>query len=237
MYSTILWKRQNKAAILIAPALGSITAIACWLGSAAALEGSITVATTSAILPLVIGNGVSLVSGALYSILCTFIFGRDDFDWERFKTELKVIDDSDVKGVTAEQLAQQLEMEHLKPEDEKALVRGKKVGIIMAIVLCAVFVVLFPLPMYGTRYVFSKGFYRFWVALTFVFAWVATVVILVMPIWEGRGSLGMFWRYITGRRGLGLAVQGESVVVVGDGEGLSPVRENGLVEEKVSDKA
>lgn len=134
MYSTILWKRQTKIAIVVAPVLGSITAIACWLGSAKALEGSVTILTTSQILPLVIGNGTSLACGIIYSVLCTYVFGPDDFDWELFKTGIRVADDSDVKGVTAAQLAQQLQNEHLSPERERSLRRGKKQGIIIAFV-------------------------------------------------------------------------------------------------------
>lgn len=66
IYATLLWKRQNKIAIMCAPVLGSITALGSWLGSAYALEGSVTIATTSQILPLVIGNAASLLSGAVY---------------------------------------------------------------------------------------------------------------------------------------------------------------------------
>ena len=134
MYSTILWKRQNKVAIIVAPIAGSITAIACWLGSAKALEGSVTITTTSEILPLVIGNGTSLACGILYSVGCTYIFGAEDFDWELYKTGIRIADDSDVKGITAEQLAQQLKEEQLSPQDERSLRRGKKQGIFIAAV-------------------------------------------------------------------------------------------------------
>ncbi|KAL9109437.1 MAG: hypothetical protein Q9227_005945 [Pyrenula ochraceoflavens] len=199
MYSTILWRKQNKAAILFAAPLGSLTAIACWLSAAYRFEGAVTVATTSAILPLVVGNSVSLISGGLYSVLITLIFGPDNFDWNRFKTELKAIDDSDIKGLSAEQLAEQLATEQLSTEDEKALRRGKKIGITMAVTLCAIFVILIPLPMYGTRYVFSKPFYRFWVVVTFVLAWAATLVILIMPIWQGRHTLRLFTLYVQGK--------------------------------------
>jgi len=118
----------------VAPILGSITAITCWLGSAKALEGSVTINTTSQILPLVIGNGTSLACGIVYSVLCTYIFGPEDFDWELFKTGIRVADDSDVKGVTAEQFAQQLQNESLSPEHERSLRRGKKQGIVIAVV-------------------------------------------------------------------------------------------------------
>ncbi|KAJ9621346.1 hypothetical protein H2203_007398 [Taxawa tesnikishii (nom. ined.)] len=119
-YCTILWSRQNKVALVCAPILGSITAIACWLGSTHALYGTVSVATTSNILPLVIGNAVSLVSGALYSIVLTFVFGPDTFDWDLLKTGIRVVDDSDIAGLTAEQIAQQLAGETLTPDAERS---------------------------------------------------------------------------------------------------------------------
>lgn len=118
----------------MAPILGSITAIACWLGSAKALEGSVTILSTAQVLPLVIGNATSLICGLIYSVICTYMFGPDDFDWELFKTGIRAADDSDVKGVTAEQLAQQLKNEQLSPEDDRSLRRAKKLGIIFAVV-------------------------------------------------------------------------------------------------------
>jgi len=162
VYSTILWKRQIKVAVIVAPILGSITAIASWLGSAYALEGEVTVASSSGLYPLVIGNSVSLVSGCVYSVLCTFIFGRDNFDWSLFK-EIKVVDDSDVKGLSAEQLAQQLAVEHLTPEIDAKLRRAKIQAMIVAAVLCLIFIILWPMPMYGSSYIFSKHFFRGWV--------------------------------------------------------------------------
>ncbi|KAI9737371.1 MAG: hypothetical protein M1834_009525 [Cirrosporium novae-zelandiae] len=201
MYSTILWKRQNKAAICIAPVLGSITAISSWLGSAYAFEGSVTIATTSTALPLVVGNATSLVSGAVYSILLTFIFGPDDFNWSRFQTEIKVIDDSDVAGLTQEQLAEQMKKESLSPEEERSLHKARNWGIALAIALCLIFVILFPMPMYGSSYVFSKPFFRAWVAFTFIFAWVASLTILIMPLWQGKDSLLSFMKFVTGQKG------------------------------------
>lgn len=142
IYSTVLWKRQNKIAVVVAPVLGSITAIASWLGSAKALEGSVTITSTSQTLPLVIGNATSLFSGAIYSIICTFAFGPDKFDWDRLMTDIIVVDDSDIKGLTAEQLAEQTLAERLSPEADRALRKGKRMAILIAAVLCFIFVIL-----------------------------------------------------------------------------------------------
>lgn len=212
IYSTTLWKRQNRIAIIVAPILGSISAFACWLGSAYALYGTVTVATTSETLPLVIGNAVSLFSGAIYSIICTFAFGPDTFDWNRVQTEVKIVDDSDVKGLTAEQLAQEKAAEQLTPEQDLALRKGKVQGIIIAGILCAVFVIVWPMPMYGTRYVFSKTFFRFWVALTFLWAFGAAMTIFLLPLWDGRKTIKLFFSTMVMRKNLNMdRMDGEAV--------------------------
>jgi hypothetical protein len=41
--------------------------------------------------------------------------------------------------------------------------------------------------------------------LTFVIAWTSTLVILLLPIWQSRRTLLLFWRYTTGKRGQSLA--------------------------------
>lgn len=149
---------------------------------------------------------MSLVSGAVYSVLLTLAFGSQNFDWSLLKTGIRAVDDSGVKGVTSEQLAQQMCGEKLSNEDEHLLVRAKKVGIVLAATLFLVFVVLFPLPLYGTDYVFSKRFFTFWVVLTFLIAWTSALVILLLPIWQCRQTLLLSWRYTNGKRGLPLAL-------------------------------
>lgn len=163
IYSTVLWNQQSQLAAVGASWLGLASGVSCWLGSSYVFGGAITVASTSGVYPLVIGNSVALFSGAIYSILLTFIFGTDKFDWSRFKSEIRIIDDSDVKGLTREQLDEQLAHEHITPEMDKMLKRARWYAIGIATVLCLSFVVLWPLPMYGTSYIFSKPFFRGWV--------------------------------------------------------------------------
>lgn len=56
-----------------------------------------------------------------------------------------------------------------------------------------------PMPMYGSSYVFSKNFFRFWVALTFLWAFGATLVITILPLWEGRHSIAKFCNFVRGK--------------------------------------
>ena len=75
------------------------------------------------------------------------------------------------------------------------------------------------MPLYGTGYVFSKPFFRFWVVWTFLWAWAAALIITLLPLWQGRHTL----RFLAGRaiglrevaedRSSGKSVLSEEIVV------------------------
>jgi hypothetical protein len=75
-----------------------------------------------------------------------------------------------------------------------------------------------PMPMYGTSYVFSKAFFRFWVALTFLWGFGAALVITIMPLWEGRKSIMHFLAFARGKRGNDL-VEGLDGSTTGNSDG------------------
>lgn len=50
--------------------------------------------------------------------------------------------------------------------------------------------------MYASSYVFSKGFFKGWIVVVFLWAFFATFTITLLPIWESRHSLVMFARYV-----------------------------------------
>jgi hypothetical protein len=71
--------------------------------------------------PLVVGNAVSLVKGAVYIIVLILALDSQNFDWGVLKTNIRAMDDSDVNGVTSAQIPQQSSSEKLSLEDESAL--------------------------------------------------------------------------------------------------------------------
>lgn len=104
---TILWKRQSRAAAIISPLLGMVTGLAVWLGSAYALEGSVSIAATGGVYPCAYGTAASAFSPLPYSIIITYLFGSQDFDWADFKRERLGFESSnqsinDVSGAASE---------------------------------------------------------------------------------------------------------------------------------------
>lgn len=82
------------------------------------------------------------------------------------------------------------------------------------------------MPMYGTNYVFSKPFFRFWVAITFLWAWGAALVITITPLVEGRKTIALFIRFALGKKPMKV-VQGAESPAEGE-QGIMDGSEKGL---------
>lgn len=83
---TILWKKQSKIAAVLSPLLGMATGIGVWLGTASALYGEVTVASTGQTLPCVYGTVASAFSPCLYSVLITLV-KPSNYNWADFRKE------------------------------------------------------------------------------------------------------------------------------------------------------
>lgn len=127
------------------------TGFAVWLGSAYAFSNEITVASTGKILPCVYGTVASGLSPAPYSLIIT-LFNPQNFSWEDFRKEKLAFDKLDEPVDTT---SSQAELETGKPKAQTL----KRWGRIAAFWSLATFLghwVLWPLPMYASRYVFNR---------------------------------------------------------------------------------
>lgn len=51
------------------------------------------------------------------------------------------------------------------------------------------FLVLWPMPMYGSRYIFSKSFFTGWVSVGLVWIFLSLFAVGIYPLWESRATL------------------------------------------------
>ncbi|KAL1616472.1 urea active transporter [Diplodia seriata] len=101
MACTIMWRKQSRAAVVVAPLCSTLAAAVAWFGTAYTHYGAVTIETTSRPLPLVAGNMMSICGPMVLTPLITYI-KPDDFDWAVFK-QIK----SDAGGGSLEELQQQ----------------------------------------------------------------------------------------------------------------------------------
>ncbi|KAF7455402.1 Urea active transporter [Pyrenophora tritici-repentis] len=205
---TLMWKGQNKWAATLSPILGLCCSITAWLVTTSKLnDGVITVATSGANNPMLAGNVVALLSPIIFIPVLTLIFGFDNYDWVSMKN-IRLVDDSDVTAAAH----MDLEAVHgrhaaLSPEAEAAeqakLFRASKIAKITTATMTLVLLVLWPMPLYGTGYIFSQSFFSGWVIVGIIWLMCSTMAVGVYPLWEGRESLarnfGGMWRDVMGK--------------------------------------
>ena len=51
------------------------------------------------------------------------------------------------------------------------------------------YLIIFPLPLYGSGYVFSRSFFTGWVVVMFFWAFLALLIITIVPLYEGYKPL------------------------------------------------
>jgi hypothetical protein len=158
MIFTILWRRQSKAAAILSPILGLATGLAVWLGTASRFSGEVTVASTGEVLPCMYGTVASCLSPIVYSVLITAVRPQN-YDWNDFKKEKLSLEKLDSDLTTAHH--EGFSDGGLEDGDRAAVTQKelKRWGTIAAFWATATFLghwVIWPLPMYGSGYVFGK---------------------------------------------------------------------------------
>ncbi|KAJ6150824.1 sodium/proline symporter [Penicillium chermesinum] len=202
MACTIMWRKQSKLAAFLTPIMGSIAGVLAWFLTTHSLYDVISVATLSENLPLVAGNIVALGSPLVLTPLLTFL-RPEDFDWQIFKDGIKRGDDEQIQVPVDDESNKDptrrtaREM-HEEQEDEATLISARNRSIYLSIFLTLSLVILWPIPMYGTSYIFSSGFFTGWVAFLFIWAFLAAGIIVLLPIWEGKMQVYVLLKKVFG---------------------------------------
>lgn len=218
-----MWKEQSKLAVIGSPLVSSAAALVAWLLKAHSEYGEITITSLSGNLPLVAGNMMSLCGPLVLTPLLT-LMRPEDFDWNELKERIRPDVDRSPDGESEHQdqdHKSQTELPlvdvSLEHQENSTLLRSRKRSIIASISLTLILLVIWPIPMYASGYVFSKGFFTGWVVVLFLWAFFAASTITLIPVWEGRGAITKIFRAFTGQpeKQVLVGVPVDSVEVVG----------------------
>ena len=197
---TLMWSDQNLVAVVLSPILGLACSLVAWLVTAKSQFGELTVDSTGSNYPMLAGNVVALLSPCIFVPVLTFAFGRQKYDWQSM-LRIRLGDDSDLAasagtdlesipgrtlGLTQEETAQ----------EQAKLKRAGRIAGGMTVFLTVALLVLWPMPMFGSSYVFSKPFFTGWVVVGIIWIFFSFGCVGIYPLWEGRHSLSHTFRSI-----------------------------------------
>lgn len=198
---TLFWRRQNWIAAAGSPILGLACALVAWTVTCAReFDGVLSIDNLGSNNPMLAGNVVALLSPIVFVPVLTYAFGADDYDWGTMAA-IKQGDDAggassadDVKGRELEDGGgdQQVPPDAtlMAPEQDMAkLNKASRLAKWLMLVMAVSFLVLWPMPMYGSGYVFSKPFFTGWVTVGIIWIFGSSGAVGIFPLWEGRHSI------------------------------------------------
>ncbi|KAG0088958.1 hypothetical protein BGZ93_002427 [Podila epicladia] len=200
---TLLWKKQNVTAACVAPIGGLVISITAWLVCAKLYSGEINLATTGTDQAMLAGNLGALLGGGLISVVLSLI-KPDNYTFEATRSLKQVTDDmagtptsnnssediamEEEKKGTPRTTTVELTSEAFDAEDDAKLAKAARFARWSSGILTVILIVLWPLPMFFSNYVFSRGFYTGWVILSIVWAICSTIAVTIYPVWESRDA-------------------------------------------------
>ncbi|KAH3682550.1 hypothetical protein WICPIJ_006483, partial [Wickerhamomyces pijperi] len=126
---------------------------------------------------------VALLSPLIFVPVLTFAFGPQNFDWDILKN-IKRVDETEEIIEATEEPVKDSEFQPIKShvtaiahdiyeekritaakQEEELLGRASKIAGYTCLFMAISLLVVWPMPMYGSKYVFSKKFFTGWVVV------------------------------------------------------------------------
>jgi len=173
LWYCLTWKDANAAGAIAGAWIGQVMAIIVWLAVAQIDQGAINVDTLGTLNCQMGGCITAIVSSGLIHTLWS-LAAPQNYDWESMG-KIEMLED-DQRGLDPAEFSEEFLVGALK--------WVKKWGYGFTIVMVVVWPVLsFPAG------VFSKGYWAMWVFVSLVWGFVATVVIIALPLYESSDAL------------------------------------------------
>lgn len=202
---TLLWSRQSWLAATLSPPLGLVCSLIAWLVTTKNQFGELTVTSTGSNIPMLAGNVVALLSPLVFVPVLSLVARSPKYDWASM-AKIRKGDDSGMArqaGVDLELVPGEHHTAAQEQDESKRLLRASKIARYLCVFLAISLLVVWPMPMYGSSYIFSKGFFTGWISIAIFWLFCSAGCVVVYPLWEGRHTskrtLRLAFREMTGK--------------------------------------
>jgi len=184
---TIAWSKTTRAGAVSGALIGVVLALITWTGVAAgeSATGTVDIASLGGAFPMLFGNVVAILSSGLICVIVSLAQNKK-YDFKLMNPLMNI-----VEADMTEQVKKQISA---AAEDEATLKKAYKQSLAGGGLLTIICVVIWPLPLYFSGYVFDINFFGFWVMIAVVWVTCAASVIIFMPIIEARAGFGKVFR-------------------------------------------
>ena len=175
---TITWSRTTRGGAVAGAIIGVMLSLLTWTSVAASeADGVIDIGSLGGAFPMLYGNVVAILSSGLICVVISLAQNKK-YDWKELDQHLSLVTD-DMSGDAAAELVK-------REQDEEQLKKAFKFSLKGGGILTLIVIILWPMPLYFSGYVFDFGFYGLWVGIAIVWVTTASAFIIGLPIVESR---------------------------------------------------
>ena len=178
----ILWKNTNRYAATTAAIIGLGCGVSVWLGYAFSTSGELSLASTSDMFALLAGNLASILTSLAITVIGS-LFRPENFNFSKLKHEIFVVDET---------IRKRLE----KETNEESLKKASRFSKLYGLSLTLILVVVWPIPLFFSNYVFTATVYHVWIWVAILWAVAAASMIWILPIIQSRDGISHVVRNI-----------------------------------------
>ena len=186
------------------------------------------------------GNVVALLAPMIFIPVLTYTFGPQNYDYKSMAA-IRLGNDQDI--ATAAHTDLELIPGGGGPSADQAAMERKKldrsfvIAASMTVFMTLALLILWPMPLYGSSYVFSKPFFTGWVSVGILWLFCSLFMVGLFPLWEGRHSMANtfkgIYKDISGRGGAKRRNVIEGTDESGNGSDAGVEKHSETVNEKV----
>lgn len=126
--------------------------------------------------------------------------GSDNTKEGSVDSSMPHIDESGLSSYKLEPRVSAAVIQHDKKweEEEKLLLKSAKIARIACVFVSLALLIIWPMPMYGSGYIFSRQFFTGWVIVGIIWLFISLFIIELLPLWQGRYAIahtvrGVWW--------------------------------------------
>ena len=180
---TILWKRTNRVAATAGAVIGLLISTTTWVAVASSLPeygGVVDLASLGNNYSMLFANIAGIISGGIIAIVGSMAV-KSTFNWSDLKDKITLVEMSAAESATV-------------TEDEETLKKAFKFSVRGGGIMTLILIIVWPMPLIASGYVFELGSYAIWVAISIIWVSVASAFIIFLPLIEARHGIAKVFR-------------------------------------------
>ncbi|KAH0833962.1 Na+/solute symporter [Lanmaoa asiatica] len=207
---TVSWSKLTRAGVFCGAIGGACLGMLAWMIGCWKIYGQINIPNLAEPYSAVCSGLTGLLFSGILTVSVS-LMNPADYDFSGTRA-IAVLDDhaddehvqeesehsSTKKGDASPDLEKQSRSDILDGPDNSSdgeeqrmasLKRVFKKALIYSTIFAAIVIIIVPLPMFFSHYVFSRRFYTFWTACSIIWAFASGTFCIILPLWESRKEM------------------------------------------------